>query len=254
MTHPQDVNQPLKLHIRRRGRLSRTKARAIEELGPRYMIPGEVRLNREQCFGRNVPLMFEIGFGTGNALLSYAEAHPNLDCVGIEVYQPGIGTALQSLHVRGLDNVRLIEGDARIGLAEVFEDTSLAHAQILFPDPWPKRRHHRRRLIQQDFVSLIVSKLFLAGTLRLATDDAHYAREMLRICDAEPLLRNLAGEGMFVASAEERPKTRFEQRGEALGNEIFELLFERVGARHASPGVIHADAVVQSPDQRCQDE
>ena len=139
------------------------------------------------------------------------------------------------LQVRGLGNVRLIEGDARIGLAEVFEEGSLAHVQILFPDPWPKSRHHRRRLIQQDFVSLIVSKLALAGTLRLATDDARYAREMLRIGDAEPLLRNLAGEGMFVASAEERPKTRFEQRGEALGNEIFEMLFERVGARHASP-------------------
>ena len=228
MTHPRDVNRPLKLHIRRLGRLSAAQARAIEELGPRYMIPGEQPLNLKQCFGREAGLMLEVGFGTGSALLSFAEAHPHMNCVGIEVYQPGIGAALQDLHVRGLDNVRLIEGDARISLAEVFARGSLVHVQILFPDPWPKRRHHKRRLLQEGFVSLIVSRLAAGGRLRIATDDAHYAREVLRVCDAEPMLSNLAGEGSFAPGTDERPKTRFERRAEALGNEMFDLAFKRL--------------------------
>lgn len=221
-------SRPQKLNIRRRGRISPAQARAIKELGPRYMISGESRLDEERCFGRKATLMLEIGFGTGAALLSFAQQHPEMNCVGIEVYQPGLGAAMQELHRLEISNVRLIEGDARSGFAQVFAEQTLAHIQILFPDPWPKRRHHKRRLIQSEFVSLIVSRLLVDGSLRLATDDAHYASAMLWVCDTEPMLRNPAGRGKFASTAEDRPKTRFERRGERLGNKIFELEYRRV--------------------------
>ena len=215
-------HHPEKLHIRRRGRLSPAQARAIEELGPEYMISDASRLDAERCFGRKAALMLEIGFGTGGALLSFAERHPAMNCVGIEVYQPGIGTALQALKRLRISNIRLIEGDVRAGLGQVFSERSLAHIQILFPDPWPKR------LIREEFVSLLASRLAFNGRLRLATDDAHYAGEMLRVCDAEPMLRNLQGAGAFACAVNDRPKTRFERRGERLGNEIFELAYRRL--------------------------
>lgn len=193
------------------------------------MIPDDGPLDAAKTFGRHAPLMLEIGFGTGNALLRFAQDHPEADCLGIEVYQPGIGSALREIHAQGLRNVRLVETDARTAVASMFAEQALAHVQILFPDPWPKRRHRKRRLIQSDYVALIASKLQGGGELRLATDHAPYAEDMLKVCDAEPLLINHSGAGHFAQTSEDRPKTRFEQRGEALGNRIFELRFRRTG-------------------------
>ena len=193
------------------------------------MISDDGLLDAAGIFGRIAPLMLEIGFGTGNALLRFAKDHPETNCVGIEVYQPGIGSALQEIEAQALSNVRLVEGDARRAVASMFAEQSLIHVQILFPDPWPKRRHRKRRLIQSEYVSLIVSRLQGGGELRLATDHAPYAEDMLKLCEAEPFLVNQAGTGNFAADSGDRPKTRFERRGEALGNEIFELRFRRMG-------------------------
>ncbi len=227
--HNQDSQHTAKLHIRRRGRLSRAQARALRELGPHYMLPADMPLDVQAHFGRKAPLMLEIGFGTGVALLAFAESHPEMNCIGVEVYQPGIGNALQMIHARSVSNLRLMECDVRSSLGSVFEPGSLIRIHVFFPDPWPKKRHHKRRLIQADFVSLLASRLCDDGELRLSTDDASYANAMLCICDAEPLLSNRAGAGRFARDSNARPTTRFERRGQALGHEIHDLAYCRVG-------------------------
>lgn len=219
------VGHEHKLHIRRRGRLSRAQARAIEDLGPIFMLSPDAPLDQMAHFGREAPLMLEIGFGTGSALVDFAVKHPQMNCLGMEVYQPGIGNALQEIHAKSLHNLRLMECDARAAVEIVFKARCLERIHIYFPDPWPKKRHHKRRLVNRQFVSMLASKLCAGGVLRLATDDAHYARRMLETCDAESSLSNLAGAGNFAADSDLRPSTRFEQRGEMIGNEIFDLAF-----------------------------
>ena len=221
------VGHDTKLYIRRRGRLSRAQARAIDALGPVYMLPSDAPVNWAAQFGRQAPLMLEIGFGTGSALLAFAESHPQVDCIGMEVYQPGIGSALQEIHAKALKNLRLMECDARSAVEIVFEPRSLARIHIYFPDPWPKERHHKRRLVNRDMVALLASRLEAEGQLKLATDDAHYAQAMLEVCDAEPSLVNQAGAGNFAPDSGQRPSTRFERRGKTLGNEIFDLDYFR---------------------------
>ena len=171
--------------------------------------------------------MLEIGFGTGSALLAFAETHPHINCLGVEVYQPGIGNALQGIHAKSVKNLRLMECDARGAVKTVFKTRSLSRIHIYFPDPWPKKRHHKRRLVNREFVSLLASRLCDAGQLRLATDDAHYAHAMLEICDAEPSLVNQAGDGNFAADSGLRPSTRFERRALSLDNEVFDLAYLR---------------------------
>ncbi len=221
------VGHEHKLHIRRRGRLSRAQARAIKDIGPIFTLPPDAPLDQMAHFGREAPLMLEIGFGTGAALVEFAATHPQMNCVGMEVYQPGIGNALQEIHARSLANLRLMECDARAAMEIVFKGWCLERIHIYFPDPWPKKRHHKRRLVNRQFVSLMALKLCDGGELRLATDDVHYARAMLETCDAEPALTNRSGAGNFAADSGLRPRTRFERRGETLGNEIFDLAFLR---------------------------
>lgn len=216
-----------KLHIRRRGRFSRAQAQAIKLLSPLYMLPADVPLDCAAEFGRQAPLMLEIGFGTGAALLAFAEAHPHMNCLGMEVYQPGIGNALQELHAKSVKNLRLMDCDARSAVKSVFKRGSLSRIHIYFPDPWPKKRHHKRRLVNRDFVALLASRMEVGGELRLATDDAHYAHSMLAVCDAEPCFANQAGRGNFAPDSGLRPSTRFERRAETLGNEIFDLAYVR---------------------------
>ena len=191
------------------------------------MLPADKTVDWADEFGRQAPLMLEIGFGTGSALLAFAEAHPHVDCIGMEVYQPGIGNALQEIRNRSLKNLRLMECDARGAVNMVFEPRSLSSIHIYFPDPWPKKRHHKRRLVNRDFVELLASRLNIGGQLKLATDNAHYAEAMLSHCDAEPCLKNQAGAGNFAKDSDGRPSTRFECRGQTLGNETFNLAYVR---------------------------
>ena len=206
-------------YLRRRGRMTQGQRRALEALAPRYIVDPEPN-EWHQVFGRSAPLGVEIGFGMGQATLDWATNRPDLNIVGIEIYRPGIGALLAGIERLGLANLRLLEGDAALLLDSKFAADSLDEVRILFPDPWPKKRHHKRRLIQPGFARLLASRLRPGGLLRLATDSAAYAEWMADALAAEPSLRAGAPPG-------ERPTTRFENRGRRLGHRIHDLAYQR---------------------------
>jgi len=212
------------------GRLSSAQARAIDELGRTYMLMADRPFDAISVFGRDAPLMLEIGFGSGTSLIAFAEANKHFNCLGMEVFQPSIANALKAIHAKSLDNVRIMDRDARSAVQQAFGPQSLSEIHIYFPDPWPKKRHHKRRLVNSEFVAELAARLCPDGVLRLATDDADYAKSMLAVCEAEARFENAAGRGHFAPDTGTRPSTRFEQRGRALGNRIFDLVFMRVGA------------------------
>jgi tRNA (guanine-N7-)-methyltransferase len=179
-------------------------------------------------FGRDAPRTLEIGFGNGENLAALAAARPERDFLGVEVHRPGVGRLLLSLEAAGLANVRIVCHDAVDVLEQQLAPGSLEEILILFPDPWPKKRHHKRRLIQPAFVALLASRLGAGGVLRLATDWEPYAREMLETLAAQSALANLAADGAFVPRPAERAPTRFERRGQRLGHEVWDLAFRRV--------------------------
>ncbi|MFP3464808.1 tRNA (guanosine(46)-N7)-methyltransferase TrmB [Leifsonia sp. SIMBA_070] len=209
-----------------RGRKTEAQSRAIEELWPAFGLEFDGSpLDLEAAFGRTAPRVVEIGFGNGENLLTLAERHPDRDFVGIEVHGAGIGRVLGAIRDDGLTNIRIIRHDA----VEVFERglaaASLDEVLIFFPDPWPKARHHRRRLIQPEVAPLLARALTDDGVLRLATDWEPYAEHMIDVLDAEPGLVNLAGDARFVPRPDDRPVTKFERRGERLGHAIFDLAY-----------------------------
>ena len=209
------------------GRLSSAQARAIDELGPAYMLSADQPLDAAASFGREAPLMLEIGFGTGTSLIAFAQEHKHFNCLGMEVFQPSIANALKAIHATSLANVRIMDCDARSAVMATLGPQSLTEIHIYFPDPWPKKRHHKRRLVNADFVAALAHRMCGGGLLRLATDDAGYAQSMLAVCEAEARLENVAGAGQFAPDADARPSTRFEQRGRKLGHRIFDLCFRR---------------------------
>ena len=213
--------------VTRAGRITPAQVRALETLWPKYGVGSDGPLDLDALFGRRAARIAEIGFGNGDNLLALARAHPERDFLGIEVHRPGVGRLLLQLEQRGLGNVRVICDDAVQVLQRCLAGACLDEVLILFPDPWPKKRHHKRRLIQPDFVSLVAGRLKPGGTLRLATDWEPYAQEMLVHLSAEPRLRNLAPHGGFVPRPEERQATRFERRGERLGHAVWDLAFAR---------------------------
>ena len=194
------------------------------------MPPGEgPPIDPAAVFGRRAPLVVEIGFGRGDVLLDAATARPDRDYVGIEVHAPGIGYLLARAHDRGIENVRVLFCDAREALRHRFPDSSLDEIWIYFPDPWPKARHHKRRLVQPGFAELAASRLRPGGRILAATDDDDYALHMLSVFAASARLENLAGPGAFWSGPTERPPTRFEERGRSRGFGIRDLRFERTG-------------------------
>ena len=198
--------------------------------GPRVSPDDGPVLDPAAVFGREAPVVVEIGFGRGDCLLDAAAARPDRDHVGIEVHAPGIGYLLARAHERGLENVRVLFGDAREALRRRFGEGSLDEIRLYFPDPWPKARHHKRRLVQPEFAALAASRLRPGGRLLAATDDEDYAEHMLGVFQATSTLRNLAGDGAFWTGAAGRLPTRFEERGRRLGHRIRDLRFERVRA------------------------
>jgi tRNA (guanine-N7-)-methyltransferase len=222
--HPRSIRS----FVIRAGRLTDAQRRALDELWPRYGIEyGPQRLDLEAIFGRRAPRVVEIGFGNGEHLAALAAQHPEQDFLGIEVHPPGIGRLLLALAAKDLRNVRVSGHDA----VEVFETqippASLDEVQILFPDPWHKKRHHKRRLIQGPFVECLARRLKTGGLLRLATDWQPYADHMREVLDACASLENAASSGGFLDRTGERAPTRFEQRGERLGHSIRELAYRR---------------------------
>ena len=182
-------------------------------------------------FGRRAPLVVEVGFGRGDVLLEAAVARPERDYVGIEVHSPGIGYFLARAHEHGIGNVRILFGDAREALRHRFRRSSLDELWIYFPDPWPKARHHKRRLVQPELAALAASRLRPGGRILAATDDEDYARHMLSVFESSPMLENAAGRGAFWSGPAGRPRTRFEERGHRRGSVIRNLRFERPGTK-----------------------
>ena len=205
---------------RTRGRLTGRQRWALDNLAHGYLVDPAPDA-WEEVFGRAAPLGVEIGFGMGDALADWAQRRPLQNIVGIEIFRPGIGALLLRLHDAGIGNVRVLEGDAALLLREKFPAASLAEVRIWFPDPWPKRRHHKRRLVQPAFAQLVAERLQPGGRLLLATDWAGYAAWMEKTFSGVGGLAPIAAVG-------ERPVTRFERRGLDLGHGIREFAYRKL--------------------------
>ncbi|HEU5473064.1 MAG TPA: tRNA (guanosine(46)-N7)-methyltransferase TrmB [Actinophytocola sp.] len=201
----------------------RSWSRLGRELGE--LPPGP--LDTDALFGRSAPVVLEIGSGMGETTARLAAAAPGVNYLAVEVYQPGLAQLMMRAEEAGLANLRLVRGDAVVLLSEHVAAGSLAEVRIFFPDPWPKAKHHKRRLVQAPFVALVADRLAPGGILRLATDWEHYAEQMLAVCSAEPRLHN-PHDG-WAPRPEWRSTTKFEHRGEHAGRTIRDLLFERIG-------------------------
>jgi tRNA (guanine-N7-)-methyltransferase len=222
--HPRSIRS----FVTRAGRITAAQQRALSELWPKFGVEFTPRrLQALALFGRDAPRTLEIGFGNGENLLALAAADAGRDFLGVEVHRPGVGRLLLGLEARALTNVRVICHDAVEVLGEQIAPQWLQEILILFPDPWPKKRHHKRRLVQGPFAAVLASRLMHGGVLRLATDWQPYALEMLATLGAVAGLRNLAADGAFAARPAERAPTRFERRGERLGHEVWDLAFRR---------------------------
>ena len=211
----------------RAGRMTTAQERAWRELWPRYGIedPGGV-LDLRAIFGREAPRTLEIGFGNGESLLALAAARPEQDFLGIEVHRPGVGHLLLRAEALGLTNLRIVCRDAVEVLDERLPDATLDAVLLYFPDPWPKKRHHKRRIVQAPFVELVARKLKPGGRFRLATDWEHYAEQMLSVVGACTTLENEHGAG-YAPRPDSRPPTRFENRGHRLGHRVRDLSFRK---------------------------
>ncbi|MCZ6644500.1 MAG: tRNA (guanosine(46)-N7)-methyltransferase TrmB [Gammaproteobacteria bacterium] len=218
-------------YLRRRGRISKGQARALTEHSGQFLIsaqPGSrVAVDWSSVFGRRACLGLEIGFGMGHALVDWGQQHPDWNLLGIDVYQPGIGSVLLGLRAQNLDHVRIIDAEAHSALSELFSPASLDEVRIYFPDPWPKKRHQKRRLIQPGFATLLADRMKPGGMLLLASDWQPYAEWMLNVLDREAGLENLAGTGRFTEGNSDRPTTNFEARGRSLGHAVWNLAYKR---------------------------
>lgn len=213
--------------VRRDGRMTEAQRSALETLWPIIGLNFAAGpCDFSQVFHREAPRVLEIGFGSGQSLLAMAKAHPEQDFIGIEMHQPGIGALILAMQLEQVGNIRIYYADAVEVLEQCIPHESLDTVQIFFPDPWPKRRHHKRRLIQPSFVSLVATKLKRGGTLHLATDWEEYAVEMMKVLSSADEYINLAGAGHYSNRSSQRPiVTKFERRGTQDGRQIWELQF-----------------------------
>jgi len=223
---------PQQRHIRsfvlRQGRVSNAQRRAIDVLLPRFGIAyTDSHCDFVAAFGRSAPQFLEIGFGMGETTAQIAAAHPQNDYIAVEVHTPGVGALLREMEARQLTNIRIIQHDAVEIVSHMVAGASLAGIHLFFPDPWPKKRHHKRRLLQPAFVHLLASRLQSGGYLHVATDWEEYAVEILKVCSAEPALINTAKD--FAPRPAYRPQTKFESRGMKLGHGVGDIVFHAPG-------------------------
>lgn len=215
--------------VKREGRLTGGQAKAIEQFWPQMGLEHAAgKLNLAQTFGRSAPIVLEIGFGMGKSLVEMAKNEADKDFIGIEVHRPGVGACLAEAAENGLTNLRLYEYDAVAVLADCIADNSLSRMQLFFPDPWHKKRHHKRRIVQPEFVQKLRAKLKVGGVFHMATDWENYAEHMLEVMSHAEGYHNLSATNDYVPRPEQRPLTKFEQRGHRLGHGVWDLMFERV--------------------------
>jgi tRNA (guanine-N7-)-methyltransferase len=220
--HPRSVRS----FVTRAGRVTAAQERALAHLWPKFGVPFDSKLlDLDALFGRRASRIVEIGFGNGDYLKGLAQAHPQCDYLGIEVHRSGVGRLLLAIEEQQLANVRLVCHDAVAVLEQQIPPGSIDEVHILFPDPWPKKRHHKRRLIQRPFAALLAERLKEGGVLHLATDWQPYAEQMLEVLDDLPRLVNLAMPERFMQRPAARERTRFERRGERLGHAVWNLAY-----------------------------
>ena len=214
--------RPIRSYVLRQSRTTPAQQRALSALYPKYGIPFSTRsLHVQEVFGRMAPLVLEIGSGMGDTTVAIAKAHPQADFIAVEVHGPGVGALLNAIERERLGNLRVIRHDAVEVLEHMIGDGTLAAIHVFFPDPWPKKRHHKRRLVRPDVAALLARKLAPGGTLHAATDWTDYAEQMQAVLAAESLLE--AAERGFTS----RPPTKFASRGQRLGHAIRDLYFRR---------------------------
>jgi tRNA (guanine-N7-)-methyltransferase len=223
-----DTSRRIRSYVLRNGRMTQVQRRALEAHWQRWGLEHDgCELAYDAVFGRAGPLVLEIGFGMGQSLVATAAATPGTNFIGIEVHKPGVGKLLHCMDERGVDNIRIYCHDAVEILRDCIPGASLDTVQIFFPDPWHKKRHNKRRLIQPSFVAQLISKLKPGGILHLATDWEDYAQQMMEVLGAAEGLSNTCGAGQFALRPEHRPLTKFEMRGERLGHGVWDLVFSR---------------------------
>lgn len=219
----------IRSYVRREGRFTPAQRSAFESLWPVYGIDvSDVEWNFPNMFGRQSGVFLELGFGDGRVLKTLARRHPENDYIGIEVHRPGVGRLMRELHEEGIQNVRVFSEDGTEVLRKNIRSHSLAGISIFFPDPWHKKKHKKRRMIQPEFIRVVAHRLKPGGLLHLATDWQDYAEQMLEVLMAEPLLKNTSPDASFTERPESRPLTKYEQRGLRLGHGVWDLVFERV--------------------------
>lgn len=220
------VQRRIRSFVLRAGRVTVAQARAMQELWPVFGLNvGDTPLDLDMAYGRAALRCLEIGFGTGEVIGSLAQANPHTDYLGIEVHRSGVGRLLLQAEAANLANLRIICHDAVEVLHNAIQDQSFDEILVFFPDPWHKKRHRKRRLIEPAFVELITRKMRAGGTLRMATDWQDYAEQMLEVCNASAPLSTLSLDGGYVVRPEFRPATRFERRGERLGHGVWDLAY-----------------------------
>ena len=218
--------RPIRSFVLRQGRVSNAQRRAFDALLPRYGVPYAAHVHDlDAVFGRRAPRILEVGSGMGETTATIALAHPENDYVAVEVHTPGVGSLLKRIDELGLGNVRVVQHDAVEVLQDMIAPESLDAVHLFFPDPWPKKRHHKRRLVQPPFAALLASRLRPGGYVHAATDWEDYALQMLEVLSAVPALENTARG--FAERPETRPVTKFEQRGIALGHRVWDVVFRR---------------------------
>ena len=241
-----DHHRPIRSFVLRAGRMGSGQERALEQLGPRFILPFQTQhldldaIKKEALYAdpiraegqngpQNTPLILEIGFGMGDATAKIAQSLPDTLFLACEVHTPGVGALLRLIGEQQIGNIRIIQHDAVQVLAQMIPSASLDGIHIFFPDPWHKKRHHKRRLIQSAFVASLMTHLKPGGILHLATDWQPYAEQMLQVLNAEPLLSNTASapDG-FAAKPAYRPLTKFENRGLKLGHGVWDLVFKKI--------------------------
>jgi tRNA (guanine-N7-)-methyltransferase len=214
--------------VLRGGRMTPSQKRAYDGLWQTYGLDcSDGMIDLEQIFGRQAPAILEIGFGMGDSLVAMAKAAPEHDFIGIEVHKPGVGRLLNLSAESELKNIRVFCADAIEVLNNCIKDNSLNRVQLYFPDPWPKKKHHKRRILQPEFLALVRKKLKMKGQFHAATDWQEYAEHMMAVLSGAPGFMNQLGQGRFAIRPAYRPTTKFEKRGENLGHGVWDLIFER---------------------------
>ncbi|WP_444883186.1 tRNA (guanosine(46)-N7)-methyltransferase TrmB [Microbulbifer sp. PSTR4-B] len=238
----------IRSYVIRAGRMTEGQRRAFDTYWGKYGLSlFDGPLNPVEAFGREAPLVLEIGFGMGDSLLAMAQAEPDKNFIGIEVHPPGVGRLINNAGKAGIDNLKIYMADAVDVLNDCIGDGILDRFQLYFPDPWHKKKHHKRRIVQPQFVRLICSKLKTGGVMHMATDWQNYAEHMLEVLQAESLLENTSSNDDYVERPEWRPETKFERRGQRLGHGVWDLVYRRLPGE--APALAPSEETVEKPSK-----